>query len=151
VPLVEALASRKRAKPRQAPPPCFFISYARARPEEADFVEAILRRRDCLVVRDEKDFGAGRPLPGEIVEHIHQASVFVALWCKEYACSPWCFDELDLALERRETGALTLWLLQIDDTRIVPPAARGLISYWLSTRDELEGRVLKLLGEIQTA
>lgn len=123
----------------------FFISYPRSRPQEADFIEMLLRRRNQIVFRDEQDFGAGQPLPTEIDEHLYQADVFVAVWCKEYACSPWCFDELDLALKRHKEGRLALWLLCVDDTRVVPPAARELLSYPISSRRELEGAVLNLL------
>jgi hypothetical protein len=97
------------------------------------------------VYRDERDFGAGRSLPGEITESIHRANVFVAIWCREYACSPWCFDELELAIKRGKT----LWLLCVDETRIAPPAARNLISYPARNREELERHILTLLEQIR--
>lgn len=126
----------------------FFISYPRSRPQDADFIEMILRRRNQIVFRDEHDFGAGQPIPAEIDQLLYQADVFVAIWCKEYACSPWCFDELDMALKRHKEGRLTLWLLCVDDTRVVPPAARELLNYPISSRENLEGTILKLLGAI---
>lgn len=129
----------------------FFISYPRSRPQEADFIEMILRRRNQIVFRDEHDFGAGQPVQAEIDQHLYQADVFVAIWCKEYACSPWCFDELDLALKRHREGTLALWLLCVDDTRVVPPAARELLNYPISTRRELEGTVLNLLEPASTS
>jgi hypothetical protein len=106
-----------------------------------------LRRRNLTVFRDERDFGAGRPIPSEITEFIHRADVFVTIWCREYACSPWCFDELVLALERHAAGALTLWLLCVDDTRIVPPGARDLTNYPARNREELERHILTLLEQ----
>lgn len=81
-------------------PPKFFISYPRTRPAEADYIETLLRRRNIPVFRDESDFGAGAAIPTEITEGIYEANIFIAVWCAEYACSPWCFDELELALER---------------------------------------------------
>jgi hypothetical protein len=59
--------------------------------------------------------------------------------------APWCFDELELAVKRGKT----LWLLCVDDTRIVPPAARNLISYPARSREELERHVLTLLEQIK--
>lgn len=129
----------------------FFISYPRSRPQEADFVEMLLRRRNQIVFRDDHDFRAGQPVPTEIDQHLYQADVFVAIWCKEYACSPWCFDELDLALKRHKEGRLTLWLLCVDDTRVVPPGARELLNYPISSRKDLEGRVLDLLEPSPTS
>jgi len=43
----------------------------------------------------------------------------------------------------------TLWLFCVDDTRIVPPAARNLISYRGQSREELERHVLALLEQIK--
>jgi hypothetical protein len=142
---LDELTHERASKSKGIIPQRFFISYARSRPQEADFVEMILRRRNLTVFRDDRDFGAGRSVSGEISEYICQAQVFVTLWCKEYACSPWCFDEFDSALARHKDGHLALWLLCVDDTRIVPPAARQLINYPIRTREELEGRVLSLL------
>jgi hypothetical protein len=126
-----------------------FISYPRARPEEADFVEMTLRRRNYEVYRDERDFGAGLQVHSEIAEHIHKSTIFLVIWCKEYACSPWCYDELEIALKRQKAGDLTLWFLRVDDTRIVPPDARNLISYWARSREELQSHVLTLIEQIQ--
>ncbi|HYH98956.1 toll/interleukin-1 receptor domain-containing protein [Hyalangium sp.] len=134
-----------RPKGERGMPLRFFISYPRARPLEADHVETLLRRRNMQVFRDETDFGAGHEIPGRIQEAIHSANVFIALWCKEYACSPWCFDELELALKRHSQGVLNLWILCVDDTRIVPPGIRNLVHFPVRSREELEGRVLELL------
>lgn len=126
----------------------FFISYPRARPNEADHVEMILRRRNFVVHRDERDFSAGAMLQGEIDSYIHRSAVFVALWSQEYACSPWCHDELELALELQSAGELQVWLLCVDNTRIVPKGARKLVSYPAVSREELEHRVMLLIEQL---
>lgn len=123
----------------------FFISYARARPEEADHIETLLRRRNFTVYRDEEDFKPGTLTYEEIKQHIYKADVFVAVWCQEYACSPWCYDELQLALDRLDAGSIKLWLIRVDKTRIVPPGARELIYFDARNRSELEGKILHLL------
>jgi hypothetical protein len=152
VTLVEQLTAPAVPKPRLGTPATtFFISYPRSRPEEADFVETVLRRRRFEVYRDERDFGAGKSLPGEISETICRADVFIAVWCREYACSPWCFDELQLALERKKAGGMALWLLCVDDTRIVHPEARPLVSHSSTNRDELERNLLMLLESTNRA
>ena len=115
----------------------FFISYPRARAAEADLVETLLRRRGRTVLRDDHEFDPSGELQQEIENSIRNSQVFVALWSAEYACSPWCHDELSLALELRQGGKdLAIWLLQLDDTRIVPPGARKLISQPCCTRQE---------------
>lgn len=145
--LVEAIAMRGVAGgASETESPLFFISYARDRQGEADFVETLLRRRNLRVFRDESDFGAGHSIPTRIREAIFEANIFVALWSSAYACSPWCFDEMELALDRHEEGKLELWILRVDDTRIVPKRARELLFYDASSRVDVEGRMLQLLA-----
>lgn len=144
--LVKAITTRSGAgRAPETDTPLFFISYARDRQGEADFVETLLRRRNQRVFRDESDFGAGSSIPTLIREAIFEAHVFVILWSSAYACSPWCFDEMELALDRHEEGKLKLWILRIDDTRIVPKRARDLLFYDAFSRAEVEGRMLQLL------
>jgi len=123
----------------------FFISYPRDRAADADLVETMLRRRGRTVFRDDQEFDANGELQQEIDGAIRRSHVFVALWSVEYACSPWCHDEMALALELRAAGNLDIWLLQLDGTRIVPPGARNLISQPCSSREKLQATMLKLL------
>jgi len=127
----------------------FFISYSRARPKEADFVEALLRRRNHIVYRDEKDFEPAADTQADIIKNIKKANVFIALWCREYACSPWCADELQIAIDRLSTENAQLWIFCVDDTRIVPKQARSLNYYRVNTREEIEGRLIGLLDMLE--
>ncbi len=137
--------SCKSVEEQNLNPPNFFISYPRARPGEADHIEALLRCRNLEVFRDESNFGAGHAIPKQIEEAIYAANVFIAVWCAEYACSPWCFDEFELALNRLDSGKIKLWIICTDGTRIVPTRARNLHYYTVSSRQEIEGRILNLL------
>lgn len=124
-----------------------FISYPRARQAEADHVETLLRRRNISVFRDENDFGAGHSVVERIREALFESSVFVALWSAEYACSPWCFDEFELALDRNSKKKMDLWIIRTDETRIVPTRARSLIYHTALTRLDLENRIIALIDE----
>lgn len=128
--------------------PVFFLSYSRMRPQEADFVEMQLRRRGLTVLRDENDINESVDISNAIQESIHKADVFIALWCKEYACSPWCYDELSTALKKKQQDNYSIWLLRLDETRIVHPEARKLLHFETMTRDEIEGRVSILLEKL---
>jgi hypothetical protein len=148
--IVELMIRAATDSPKSSPaskPLRFFVSYPRARPCEADFVETALRRRQCDVFRDEKDFAPGSPIPSEIEAAIYRADVFIAIWCNEYACSDWCFDELSLALRRRDAGKLAIWIFCVDNTRIVPPGARNLTNYPARSREELERHIMVLLEQ----
>ncbi|RBN36059.1 hypothetical protein DMN50_37435, partial [Priestia megaterium] len=71
----------------------------------------LLRRRNLQVFRDESKFGAGHAIPTLIEEAIYGANIFIAVWCTEYACSPWCFDEFELALDRADAEKIELWII----------------------------------------
>lgn len=134
--LIAKLTSKQRQGPQYGNK--VFVSYARTQTSMADFVEMTLRRRGIDVVRDEASFEPGHTIPNEIREKIISAQTFVALWSLDYASSPWCFDEIEFALDRQESGALDIWFIQLDDTRIVPPRARNIVSYKAVGRDELK-------------
>lgn len=123
-----------------------FISYARKRPCEADYIEALLRRRNVSVFRDESEFGAGKEIPIQIEENIYKSNTFIAVYCAEYACSPWCYDELELALDLKEKEQIEIWILCVDDTRIVSKRARELVFYQVKSREEIEGKIVSLLS-----
>ncbi|MEI6947333.1 toll/interleukin-1 receptor domain-containing protein [Paraflavisolibacter sp. H34] len=126
----------------------FFISYPQERPAEADFVEMILRRRNHNVLRDETSFSAGEEIINSINESIYKSDVFIALYCKEYACSPWCFDELSLAIDPHQKEGKLIWLICMDDTRIVHPKARKILRYKAVTREEIERVILRELEKV---
>ena len=138
--LIEGVPSRAEHR--------FFISYARARPQEADYVETLIRRRNGIVYRDEEDFEPAAETQEDIVKNIKKSNVFVAIWCKEYACSPWCFDELELAIQRNKEGLSELWIFCVDDTRMVPREARTLNYYLVKDRDSLEAKILHLMHRL---
>lgn len=124
-------------------PKKIFISYARENAEWADMTEIFLRRRGINLFRDESDFRPGQQVQKHIFNELHTSDVVIALWCKEYACSPWCFDEIEEALNLLDK--LELWIICVDDTRIVPTRARSLHHYKVNSRQELEGQLTQLL------
>jgi hypothetical protein len=137
------------AKAKIVSNPKFFLSYAKARPAEADFLETMLRRRNFMVFRDDGEFSAGVTVQSQIVDFIDKSDVFIAVWCQEYACSPWCFDELEYALARERRGSLSIWIVPVDNTRIVPPGAREKLRFDVySSREQLEGRLLKEIEKL---
>lgn len=125
--------------------PIFFLSYARARPAEADQIEMLLRRRNYVVLRDEVNIGAGDDLLNSISENIAKSNVFIAIWCKEYACSPYCYDELEEAIERHSEQKTELWIIRIEDVRIVPKKARDILYVDGFDRETIEGKILSLI------
>lgn len=149
MPMLDKLVGRDAGKSQRGPRPYFFISYPRDRPSEADHVETTLRRRGLDVFRDDHDFEAGREIEPEFRERISRSSIFLALYSREYMASPWCFDELEYALDCSRSDLLRVVLLCLDDTRIVPPRARKLIYYNCRTRQQLESCLQELIVQIE--
>jgi hypothetical protein len=148
VDVIRALAREQNLPGALTKVPRFFLSYAKQRPSEADHVEMMLRRRGLAVIRDDHIFEEGESITNSIEEEIHKSDVFIALWCSEYACSPWCFDELSMALQRKKAGVMKLWLICIDNTRIVPPEARDLLFVPALTREKLSLEIIRLIEEL---
>jgi hypothetical protein len=145
--LIDSLPNVQLPGPNDSEPPRIFLSYPTTRKRDADYVENFLRHQGCKVYRDLVTFEAGRSIQGEIREHIHLADIFLAIWCSDYACSPWCYDEIDIALTRHRDGRMIPWILCFDDTPIIPPGARMLPYYRITNRRQLEATLLKLLKQ----
>jgi len=132
-------------EPENKHTPVFFISYARQSPGEADYIEMLLRRREYTVLRDDEAIAAGAEVTPAIKEMIYRSTVFIAVWSKDYACSPWCYDELELGLATHQKNGKAIWIFRTDETRIIHPGARGLNFVDTFSRAEVEGKLLKLL------
>jgi len=51
-------------------------------------------------------------------------------------------------LDRLEEGKTELWILCVDDTRVVSPRARLLVNYPSTNRDQMEKNLLVLLERL---
>jgi hypothetical protein len=147
VSLIDSLPNRYLPGAERSEPIRVFVSYPTHRKIDADAVELLLTQYGCEVYRDRVNFEAGRSIQGEIREYIHRANIFVAIWCQEYACSPWCFDEIEIALIRHKDHRMIPWILCFDKTPIIPRDARDLPFYEITSRIELEETLLKLLKQ----
>lgn len=99
-----------------------FMSYSWERKEEADYVEAFLRRNPRITLfRDEEEIKTGEPISERIKQEIKRCDAFLMLWCAEYAASPNCYDELQIATKRDNC---LIYVLRLDETRPVWPSLR---------------------------
>lgn len=116
-----------------------FISYAWSRAELADFIEALLRRRnDIEIFRDEMDIKVGKNI-SKTIDHeiIKGCDIFIALWCSDYVQSPYCYDEVDLWIKNRNHE--NLYILLLDNTRPVWPSLRNVKDSQKFSSRTLEG------------
>jgi hypothetical protein len=144
------MVARMRSNPGYSwPPGRVFIS--RARPD-ADFAHALenyLVSAGLDVLLGERSVQADQTIESAIENAVLGADLFIALWSKSYGLSPFCFDEIDLALQRHSAGELQVWIINLDGSDIIPPAARHLPQVVARTPYSLIAIVRELLGPTQ--
>lgn len=123
-----------------------FISYSKSKPEYADYIELLLVQRNITVIRDQTFIELGGDVQRSIIDAVNDCTIFIVTWCAEYACSPWCYDEIHQALERHRNGEIDIWIFNIDGTRISPKGARDLLYYDVKSREDLGNKLLALLN-----
>ena len=79
------------------------------------------------------------------IDALNDVNVFITLWCREYACSPWCYDEFDIAINKHQKGEMDLLILCLDNTRIVPKGARDLINYRVKNKKDIENEIMRFI------
>ena len=138
-----------------------FLSYSYEKNEVADHVEAFLQRRSSYVsvFRDEEGIRSGEAISETIKVKIRNCDIFLAIWCAEYASSPYCYDEMEFAqLISEDHLPSCVHILRIDETRPVWPELRkkGTHDWRYKTleafsqddqRDAIEQQLRRLLEE----
>ncbi|WP_128428471.1 TIR domain-containing protein [Streptomyces cyaneus] len=108
------------------PPTRAFISRASPDSEFAQALEVQLSGVGITPLIGERELRPDRMVKPTIEDALLSADLFIALWSRSYALSRFCYDELELALRRHQVGELQLWIINLDGSDIVPPAARKL-------------------------
>ena len=137
-----------------------FMSYSWERKEEADFVEAFIRRhKEVDLFRDEVEIKTGKPITSSILAEIDNCDIFLMLWCNEYASSPYCYDEFHYIAEKKLLDKIHIIFL--DNTRAVWPILRESGGFTWSkkwdipkkkvTRKTIEESLKDLISKLPTA
>lgn len=127
------------------PPRRVFISRARPDAQFAKALEAYLTGAGITALIGERELRPDRMVNPTIEDAVLSADLFVVLWSRSYALSRFCYDEIELALRRHEVGELQLWIVNLDGSDIVPPAARALPQTVARTPHALVALVRELL------
>lgn len=127
------------------PPRTFFISRASSNFEHADILATYLERAGFTPLLGEREIRDERTVQSSIEEAILKSDVCIVLWSQAYATSRWCYDELELALERERLSGLKVWLFNLDESDVVPRQARNLPQAVVRTPQALIDAVRALL------
>lgn len=135
----------KRSMTRDSRPKSVFISLARQDAAMGQALEGVLTGFGIQTT-----FGEREIVPDELIsttiEHALRGSDIVAvLWSRSYAQSPWCYDELALALSLEAFDEVKVWLFNLDDSSIVPTQARKLPAVSVRSKEGLRVAVKELL------
>jgi hypothetical protein len=99
------------------------------------------------VLFGERELPPERTVESAIEEAVLRSDLFIVLWSRSYAASRYCYDEIQLALQRHRAGALELWIINVDGSDVVPPDARGLPLVVARTPETVVAVVRELLAE----
>ena len=93
---------------------------------------------ECEIVSDQL-------IPATIEHALRRSDIVAVLWSRSYAQSPWCYDELALALNLEALGGMKVWLFNLDDSSIVPTRARKLPGVSVRSEEGLRSAIKDLL------
>jgi nucleoside phosphorylase len=107
-------------------PKTIFVSFAKKDAESGNALVDFLKSQGFEVLTGDHEVRAEQMVQASIEQAILKSNVCVVLWSRNYAVSPWCYDELILATGRQAVGEMGIWLFNLDDSRIAPAPARKL-------------------------
>jgi nucleoside phosphorylase len=107
-------------------PQTLFISASKKDGAQRDLVIDILRAQGLEALTGENQIRNDQMVPASIQQALLRSDVCVVLWSQNYALSPWCYDELSIAVRRQSLGSMNVWLLNLDSSSVVPTEARKL-------------------------
>jgi nucleoside phosphorylase len=130
------------------PPKHLFISRARPDAEFGRILDGYLSSAGFNVLLGEKELPSDRMVESAIKDAVLGSDLFIVLWSRSYAASKFCYDEIELAVQRHRAGELQLWIVNLDGSDIVPRGARDLPQTTARTPHALVAVIRDLLEPI---
>jgi nucleoside phosphorylase len=124
-----------------------FLSFAHQDSTLARSLEAFLKEQGIEVLIGDDQARTDQMLTASIEQAFLKSDVCVVFWSRNYALSPWCFNELNLAISQQSYGRMKLWLFNLDDSAIVPTDARKLPAISVRSREAIRRVASELLAQ----
>ena len=109
-------------------------------------LDDVLKSCGVEAVFGDREIVSDQLIPATLEQAIRRSDIVAVLWSRFYAQSPWCYDELALALNLEALGEMKIWLFNLDDSSIVPTQARKLPAFTVHNQEGLRRVVEKLLS-----
>lgn len=136
----------KRSIVSCARPKTVFISVAKQDAAMGAALGDVLMSYSIEVVLGESEIVPDQLIPATIEHAIRRSDIVAVLWSRSYAQSPWCYDELALALNLEAVDGTKVWLFNLDDSSIVPTRARKLPAISVRSEEGLRSAIKGLLS-----
>jgi nucleoside phosphorylase len=107
-------------------PRTLFVSASRKDCFEGNIVIDFLKAQGLEVLTGENQTRNDQMIPASIEQALLKSDVCIVLWSQNYALSPWCYDELAIAVRQQSLGNMRVWLLTLDNSLVVSIEARKL-------------------------
>jgi hypothetical protein len=127
-------------------PKTIFISVARQDAAMGTALGDMLKSYGIEVVFGESEIVPDQLIPATIEHALRRSDIVAVLWSRSYAQSPWCYDELALALNLEAVSGMKVWLFNLDDSSIVPTKARKLPAISVRSEEGVRSAVKDLLS-----
>jgi hypothetical protein len=128
-------------------PRTVFISFTHQDSAMANVLASSLRNRGIEALIGDDEMRSDQMIPASIEQALLKSDVCAVLWSRHYAQSPWCFDELSLAMNQQSYGRMKLWLFNLDDSAIVPTQARKLPAISVRSPEAVQRVVAELVAQ----
>jgi len=126
-------------------PRALFVSFARQDSDTGSAVAVFLKESGFEALTGDTEIRSDQMVSASIEQAILKSDVCIILWSKFYALSPWCYDELALSTSRCSQGLTRVWLLNLEDSAVVPTEARKLPSIAARGSNAAIGAIQELL------
>jgi nucleoside phosphorylase len=135
----------KRSMGGDSRPKNVFISVARQDAAMGQALEDVLKSHGIEAVFGEREIVPDQLISTTIEHALRGSDIVAVLWSRSYAQSPWCYDELALALSLEALDRVKVWLFNLDDSSIVPTQARKLPAVSVRSEEGLRIAIKELL------
>ncbi|ELW7389311.1 TIR domain-containing protein [Yersinia enterocolitica] len=141
------MLDRMQSSPCPERPKVVFVSFAHQDSAMANALRAALLKEGIEVLVGDEEIRPDQMITATIEQAVLRSDVCAILWSRQYAQSPWCYDEMSLAINQQEYGKIKVWLFNLDDSPIVPAQARKLPAISVRSGHAMHHCVGELLGK----
>lgn len=134
-----------RAAENLKKPKTVFVSLARKDSVAASPLIEFLKNQGLEVLTGDNEIRTDQMVTATIEQVLLKCDVCIVLWSENYAVSPWCYDELIFATDRRSQGQMDVWFFNLDDSLVVPTQARHLPEIRVGSTDGLVHAAVEIL------